>query len=357
MTVWQYNRTVVGNDAIGNSIRFLDTGLREAGRDTQIVVAETGSDQAGSPHPLLPELEARVQPSDTVLVHYSFYDPDVNRLLRLPARRIMIYHNITPGRFFADAGMTGIAGACDAGRAQLHDFAPRFDTVVCDSQFNRDDLPAQTQACAQVIPVLTAHEAFASRKVSAFKIAALRVNYKIVCLSVGRLVPNKDLAHLLHVLADLRERFGVDACLLIVGKTWDATYTASLHALATQLGIAEHVQWLGNVADADLPACFRAADVYLQASEHEGFGIPVLESMAIALPVIALNVGATPEILGGTGVLLDSKIVHLWSAVILEIATNRQLRREITFMQHRATERFKLSSTIQAWNALLRESP
>jgi len=83
--------------------------------------------------------------------------------------------------------------------------------------------------------------------------------------------------------------------LLIVGE---GSERPSYEALARSLGISQRVEFLGDVADAELPEVYRHAGVYVSASlnRSEGFGLTVLEAMASGLPVLATDVGGLPEL-------------------------------------------------------------
>jgi glycosyltransferase involved in cell wall biosynthesis len=96
-----------------------------------------------------------------------------------------------------------------------------------------------------------------------------------------------------------------DRQLVVVGSARDEKYAAALHELARELGIAGDVVWVGGVP-IETTACFyQAADLTVYPSFNETFGLPILESMACACPVVTSNVSAMPEIAGGAAVLCD----------------------------------------------------
>ena len=63
----------------------------------------------------------------------------------------------------------------------------------------------------------------------------------------------------------------------------------------------------GSVSGAELEAYFRAADVFVLASDHEGFCVPLAEAMGHGVPIVAYGVTAVPETVGGAGLVLDDK--------------------------------------------------
>lgn len=115
-------------------------------------------------------------------------------------------------------------------------------------------------------------------------------------LSIGRLVPRKGVDLVIRALAILAEEGIDDIELVIVGgsEAKGAAHdpeTARLEQLASELGVAEQVQWRGQVTQAEMPAILRSADLVVCAPWYEPFGIVPLESMASGIPVIAASVG------------------------------------------------------------------
>jgi glycosyltransferase involved in cell wall biosynthesis len=121
-------------------------------------------------------------------------------------------------------------------------------------------------------------------------------------LSVGSLEPGKNRARLIRAMRLLRDD-GVDAALVIVGQpAWK--YEDDL-ALIDDLDMRDRIIMPGYVAAADLPALYSGATAVALPSLYEGFGLPVLEAMACAAPVLTSNVSATAEVAGDAALLVD----------------------------------------------------
>ncbi|HTZ09892.1 MAG TPA: glycosyltransferase [Acidimicrobiales bacterium] len=93
--------------------------------------------------------------------------------------------------------------------------------------------------------------------------------------------------------------------LVIVGHGRDGDYAAELRDLASELGIAQDVVFVGGVALEETPLFYRAAEVFVYPSFNETFGLPILEAMACGCPVVTSDTSSMPEIAGGAAVLCD----------------------------------------------------
>ncbi len=113
---------------------------------------------------------------------------------------------------------------------------------------------------------------------------------EFILLSVGRLAPLKGQARIIEALA----RLGADARLKLVLVGGDGPADPEqqrLQKLAARAGLAERVIFTGSVPHETLPAYYAAADVYVQASHYESFGLVGLEALACGRPVVTSPVG------------------------------------------------------------------
>ena len=115
-------------------------------------------------------------------------------------------------------------------------------------------------------------------------------------LTVTRLDPQKYPDCLLRSIVHL------DATLKIIGQGSRASY---LHNLARELGVADRVEFIEMVPNHEIHQHYHSADIFALATHYEGFCIPILEAMASGLPVVACDTEPIPEILGGTGVVVQ----------------------------------------------------
>jgi glycosyltransferase involved in cell wall biosynthesis len=120
-------------------------------------------------------------------------------------------------------------------------------------------------------------------------------------LSVAKLYPRKGIDILVHAAALARVAMP-DLRFRIVG---DGIERGRLERLALDLDLARTVHFEGDIDDRDRLASFYAsADLFCLPSRHETFGFVFVEAMSAGLPVVALNAGAAPEVIGDAGILV-----------------------------------------------------
>lgn len=123
---------------------------------------------------------------------------------------------------------------------------------------------------------------------------------ELVFCTIGRLVSRKNLDDALAVLAQLKEKYTFK--FLIIG---DGPERQHLDQKVYDLGLTDHVLFMGSVTDEEKFQLLSVADIYLSTALHEGFGLVYLEAMECALPVICFNRG------GQTDFLVDGKTGYL----------------------------------------------
>lgn len=143
-------------------------------------------------------------------------------------------------------------------------------------------------------------------------------------VSVGRHSTRKNLAVLLEAI---RHMGRAAPTLALAGATGAASSEISGAIDAYDLG--EKVRLLGFVPDVDLVALVQCARGLVHPSTTEGFGLPVLEAMAVGTPVLASNGGSLPEIVGDAGVLLDPSNPALWAEQVAALMADDQRHAEL----------------------------
>jgi len=174
-----------------------------------------------------------------------------------------------------------------------------------------------------VIPLAAAFSPQSVENVAAAR-ARCRLPERYV-LYVGSNKPHKNLVRLVAAWARLQPQ----ALQLVIAGPWDRRYReARLHA--EKLGLGDAVRFLGAVEEADLPALYSGATLFVFPSEYEGFGLPVLEAMACGVPVACAAVGNLPELAGQAALLFDPWSVDAIAQAIRELLNDPDRRAELT---------------------------
>ncbi|MGQ9908847.1 MAG: glycosyltransferase family 4 protein [Candidatus Flexifilum sp.] len=208
----------------------------------------------------------------------------------------------------------------------------RVDHVLADSTATKQDLIEIYGTPPEKITVLLSGVEPTFQPVrSAEARAAARARYGLpsrpYIFSVGTVQPRKNYARLIAALAVLRQR-GHDVDLAIAGgKGW---LDDPIYAAIRAHHVEDHVHFLGFVADADLPALYSGAVLTALPSLYEGFGIPVLESMACGTPVLTSSISSLPEVAGDAAVLVDPTDLEAIIDGLERLLLDHELRRQLT---------------------------
>src|SRR5579884_110701 len=125
-------------------------------------------------------------------------------------------------------------------------------------------------------------------------------------LSIGEISERKNIPTLLHAIAELRSKnIWRERQLVLAGpETPGMTGVREIKETIQQLEMQNIVIFTGRVPDEHVAGLYKHASLLAMPSLYEGFGLPVLESMAVGTPVVASNVSSLPEIAGDAAILV-----------------------------------------------------
>lgn len=304
-------------------------------------------------HPQLasqPFQQCRPQPQDILLLHYSTASELDDFVRAHAAQSILCYHNITPPEFYAPFNPT-LAAQLRLGRERLqtHFFGDAL-RLCAGTAFNQAELRAwgyPNQRIAHV-PYVVSPERVQQGATSASGqrlSAQIRAQGQTHWLYVGRIAPNKRQDSLVRAFAHYRQHYDPHAKLWLIGSSHSAgSYLRYVQAHISALGLQAHVQLL-SPSDEALGAYYAAADVYVSLSEHEGFGVPLLEAMWMGVPIIALARTAVVETMGQAGLRLESNAPELVAACAHVLQTQPALRQQTIAAQRQQAERYAPAQT------------
>jgi glycosyltransferase involved in cell wall biosynthesis len=335
------------NDAVGNDLLFQASVLREQG--IEIAIYADTADQSASQNLVNKEQALKIlrDPKTQLVYHHCFLWEKAEFFISQAARKAIIrFHNSTPPQFFQPYNYTL---AQTARRAQLQTETlmqhENVSGIWAASKFNEKDAlaaGAKAENISVIAPYtnLSEFESTSIEQGTADKIPHNKVNV----LFVGRLVPNKNHIGLLKVLAAYKQQFGNEIVLHIVGKRDPSLglYVDHMRHLIKVNELENNVIFWENASFSALHTLYSKCSLFLCMSQHEGFGVPVLEAQAHKLPVIVLERCAlTPDdVLGEGQVSFAEESPFLIARAVHEISKSSILRKELTDQGLQNAKRF-----------------
>jgi glycosyltransferase involved in cell wall biosynthesis len=164
---------------------------------------------------------------------------------------------------------------------------------------------------------------------------------KWTILFVGRVIPNKKFEDVIKVFNFYKKYFNPNSQLILAGDYRGMErYYAALQRLVDELDLND-VHLTGHVEFTELVSYFKLADVYLSMSEHEGFGVPLLEGFHNQIPVVALAAGAVEETMNGGGIVLRKKDFFQTAALLHQLQDDTDFRTKIISSQNEALKKYE----------------
>ncbi|MEI6808373.1 MAG: glycosyltransferase [bacterium] len=316
-------------DAISNEAVILQGVFRKWGLESDIFVDSNRVSPAMRAY--AKGLEDYSDSPDNLLIHhYSIGCEAADLFCRAKAKKIAVYHNITPAGFF-DGFDDSIAARLRSARDNLRQVIAVADAIWAVSRFDAAELEALGAKSVKVFPLLFSAEQFnIPPDPDVFKKMAAPLK-NILC--VGRIAPNKCIEDLILAFSWYYWRLNRNSRLIIVGSERTAPrYYLMLRMLVHELDVP-NVCFERFASPAGLSAYYDIADVFVSASRHEGYCLPLVEAMSRDVPVIARNTGGIPEALGGAGVMYDDASPEELAQLIHRVINDGQLKQAVLTSQ------------------------
>ena len=354
MHIFQLTPAISTGDAVSNDAIALEAVLRDMGyTDSMIYSPAIGN---GIPKSIaqdtrdLPPLSA----DDICLYHLAIGGP-VNQMFKeLPCRKVVIFHNITPAKFFEKYDKNS-ADLCRQGLKESAELAGVTEHAIAISEFDAQDLRKLGYTCPiDVVPILIPFDDYAKKPTESI---AAEKGKKTTFLFTGRVAPNKKQGDLIEAFYYYKKHYNASSRLVIAGGYGEQDpYYKDLAAYRDALGLSqEDVKFTGHISFADLLAWYRCADVFLCLSEHEGFCVPLVEAMCFDLPIIAYDSSAVGETLSYGGLLLSDKNPLLVAGAMNRVVSDPKLRAELVANGRERLKDFDREKVAEKFRAVIRK--
>ncbi len=333
--VHQFHSGSATGDAVTNCMLLIRHQLRALGYRSEIFVEHRDPALA---HELRPLSSLPADAGHALILHHSMGHDALDAILAHPAPKVLYYHNITPAEFLPlSPSLRHYAGL---GRKQLQRLRGQVLAALAASEYSAIELRRAgfdpVSACSLLfdLDVLRGN---------APDLAPRAPQHPFTILFVGRVIKSKAQADLIDAFAQFRTAFPHPTRLVLVGRTDSpGAYLQTIDDRMRAHALEAHVVLTGAVPDAELHAQYRAADLYVSLSHHEGFGVPLVEAVAYGVPVLAWPCGAVPYTLGDPVGLLTSRDPADVADRMLALANDASRRTVLAAAQRAALDRFAL---------------
>ncbi len=347
--------SLASRDAIGVHTLALSRALRAAGIESDVFYGNCTPDVAAEGRPVT--ALGRPGRDRYLLYQSSIGSPVFDILASRSEPKLVNYHNITPAALL-EPWEPAVAFEAALGRAQLERLAPDCGLAVADSAFNAGELADAGYKETAVVPLLIdmTHAGAAPDPVVADRLAEEKARGGAELLFVGKVSPHKAPHDLVKMLAVYRRLYDDRARLRLVGSPLGTRYGPALEAFVADVGLTDAVIVTGSLDAAGLEAHYRAADVFVCASEHEGFCVPIVEAMGHGVPVVAYGTAAVPETVGSAGIVLPGKDPVRFAAAVARVMGDAGLRARLASAATRRVADFGLERSTARFVELVRRA-
>ena len=314
--IHQFTAVFAERDAVGQHTLAVETLLRDMGCQVTTFAERSKNEQHVQIHDY--RTHSKHPTPNAVIYQMSTGSMVGDYLLNCSFPLILNYHNITPSFLFS-TWAPHMATNLILARQQLTQLSTQTNMAIADSYYNALELRSLGISHIQVVPIIHKHP-----------ISSVQYNhsntigpYNPLLLFVGRLVPNKRIETLIMTTALLRELWP-QVHLTLIGTPLLDSYHRALQSLVATLQLDESVTFLGSVPDTIRDHYYSMASIYVSASIHEGFCVPLIEAMNVGLPVVARAAAAVPETAGNAAILIPTgEPIHFASAIARMLEDNK----------------------------------
>lgn len=327
--------TVVKNDAVGNDVIAQIQYFRRLG-STCFLYAKTCSSEYRKYLPPSTQWAALLNNPQAIFIfhHSTYWEAALDIVEKAQGRLFLRYHNVTPPQYFAPYAKA-YHTATSQGQALTANLiaSKKFSYYLPNSPYSGEDL-IQLGAPADAMTPLAPFHKIADFDALPLNPTLLKKldNRCINLLFVGRTAPNKGHHHLIHIVDAYVKRYGPAIKLHIVGSIDSnlSTYLNQLKTLIWEKQLEQQIEFHQMISFNDLHTYFKACDVFLMMSEHEGFCVPILEAQYHRLPILALDKSASADTAGPQQLVRKNPDYSFFACAIALIAGNPDIRRFLT---------------------------
>jgi len=329
--IYQFAHFFPAGDGLGNLGVILDKQYKREGFETRLYSVEEPQSDFYQNIYNIRNFNYDLDETDTAILHFTM-DSEINDLVaKLKCRKVFYYHNITPAGFFKNYDQY-IYNITLEGRRKLNRYAKYFDKCITPSCFNKKELLENGFKNIKVSPLPKDFSMLAQPPDENIKntFSDDFVNF----FFPGRILPHKNHKFLTDILLHYKSFYNKKTRLLLPGAFDDIEYKKDLEIYIAEKKV-EDIIFFGRINQNILNALYRTAHVFICASEHEGYCMPIIEAMYFSVPILALDRGAVSETVSDGGIVIKERNPELFCAAVSNILNDLKLANRLKKNQKR----------------------
>lgn len=316
MKVFQYIDVFSESDGIGSDILGLDLIFKELGSESIILARKNISSL--KIHSL--DSSFKLDPSDIHILHYGGIGFPIDFFLSKSGKKFLKYHNMTPVDFFKnqipEEYFLSLKKKELESYFELETFSKVLDGFIFDSRYNflslRRILREKIKTKKLILPIAISYKKRHRVSKNQFQI-----------IFIGRFAPNKKIEDIIKTIFFLT-KINKNYNLILIGKANPVfqNYFEQIQNLIEKLNLNSNIKILSEISEQEKDQILSKSRFYLSMSEHEGYGIPILEAIRNHTLTISYSIPATNELLFQSGLSFQEKDYLKTANLIHELNQN-----------------------------------
>jgi len=286
------------NDSISNSIIFQKKFFNKRGFNCAIITEQNFLETKDS---IFQFSDYKINKNDIIIYHYAGMCDFFKKIYKLSNRMIIYYHNVTPAVYYKNYDQKIYTGLLEDDE-NFQSLVKKNENIISVSNFSKLKLMSMDFTNISVIPILFDFVDYS--KLSNCNNFTKNKN-DIFLINVGRILPHKNQFELIKIFKKLTIEYpNHNYKLFFIGDVnlFHSYYNICLDYINAH-GI-KNIYFTGMLSNTERNYFYANADVYVSTSLHEGFCMPMIESMNHNIPIVAYANAAIPETLNNIETLV-----------------------------------------------------
>jgi len=306
------------DDGVGNTVQTIDRQLKSMGYDAEILNSWITPDMLTNRY---------FAPDDVILYQYSVrMDP---LLQYVNCKKVLVFQNITYPELLYGFNIDNLRMDCECGLYELDSTKNLFSKAIVFSEFSKNTLISHGWKEENIFPLSIMIKADLFKDTPDKNVIEKYRGKSTNILFTGRIFPNKKQEDIIRAFHVYKNNYNNNSKLFLVGPVKCDDYSDYLKDLTHKLGLDDDVIFSGFVSWNEYLAYYKAADLFLCMSAHEGFCIPLLESMFMQVPILAINETAIPNTLGDGGLILGNREPAYVADMMNKVLSDNELKSDM----------------------------